>query len=87
MKLYHYSGENWFIEEWYKKDEKYAIKVRIFNENATVVSGTMEDYYNGETVNSYNETSKKVAFKSLTVLLEFFSPIRFHHLISISYLF
>lgn len=62
VKLYHYSGENWFIEEWYKKDEKYAIKVRIFNENATVVSGTMEDYYNGQTVNSYNETSKKVAF-------------------------
>lgn len=62
VKLYHYSGENWFIEEWYKKDEKYARKIRFFNENASIVAGTMEDYYNGKTVNSYNETSKKVAF-------------------------
>ena len=63
IKAYNYSADDLIISEWYKKDEKYVRKLKFFSEttNGGAGAGISVDYYNGKTVNSYMEMSKKVA--------------------------
>ena len=66
IKTYNYSGDNFIICESYIKDKKYVNKIEFFSETAIGEKTTSMDYYNGKTVNSYNETSKKVAILNRT---------------------
>lgn len=66
IKTYNYSGDNFIICESYVKDKKYVNKIEFFSETAMREKTTSMDYYNGKTVNSYNETSKKVAILNRT---------------------
>ena len=57
IKSFNYSGDSMVIIENYKKDEKYVNKVQFLSEGYNRAIYT--EYYNGKTINSYNEIEDK----------------------------